>query len=253
MAITIKSSGIEDLQMQLAMLVMPGKKRKRLMWRIGNEVKKKSKANARAQQAADGTKWVQKKRKKGKKKMLTEVPKSIAVSSTPHNATIYFKGKNNKKGNNKKRKYPSGVIAKMHSEGRKIPINRDSYKRTMDSIQAKKGITKKSKATVKQAAYIVKMKGMRYLSREEQKSKGTKPGKQIRMTKSWIQENIKFKQAQAIIIGLQDKAKSSGSWTINLPKRDFLGATAQEQTKIFKRVMQGINYGWTVKKQDIRG
>lgn len=249
MGISIEAKGIDSIDMQLAMACMPAKKRKRFMIRIGNEIRTKSRANARKQESPEGEKWAPRKSKKGGKKMFKKLPQTIAVDGQPNYVNVYFSRRY--KG---KSKFHSGVIAKMHDEGRTIKRDKARHKMAMQSYQERNGIDQKSPATDAQAKFIVKMKATRFYSLKEQKEGNLEKGKTLRITKKWVLENLTFAKAGAMISSLQGKKTSgSGSWQIKLPHREFLGATPVDQKKIFERVLQGINYGWTVKKQDMRG
>lgn len=244
MRTTIKVTGFEELQLQLAAISMPAKKRKRFMWRLGNEVKKKSKANIRAKQNPNKTKWKPKKSEKNGKRLFKKIPSYIAIKAEPEFAQLYFSNKD-------KKKFHPGVIAKQHEKGATVNRDKAQHKAAMERKEKAKGIDEDSKATSRQAKYLVKLKMKRKIKSKSGNSKSK--AKLVRVTKSWIEEKMSYKQAQVIINILQNKKKSNErTWKIKLPKRDILGVTKAEQTKIFNRVMQGINYGWKVKKQDMK-
>lgn len=68
----------------------------------------------------------------------------------------------------------------------------------------------------------------------------------------WIQKNISRAQAGVIIREMSGVAAKS-TWKIVLPARAFLGASDAEFNQILARQLQGIDFGWNVNSQDIRG
>lgn len=254
MNIKVNVSHFDDTLLQLAALALPPKKRARAMWRIADSVRNKSKTNAKQQRDPDGSPWqpIKRKRKGGKQrdKMFRTLPKYMKVSKPKDNeptAKVYFQPSIPGKGN-----YSTGVIANMHAQGVSITRNKADYSAAMARYEAKKGLDQ-GNATRNQARFLVKL-GMRRRVSKEETTQRKKRGAYVRATASWITANLSYIQAGFLITELNDASKStSQTWNIKLPKRNTLGATEAEQNKIFKRVMQGINYGWTVKKQDIRG
>ncbi|MDK2597905.1 phage virion morphogenesis protein [Pseudoalteromonas obscura] len=251
MSLKITASGLDSAQLQLAIVCMPAKKRQRLMWRVANEVRKRARANAKKQQSPDGTPWQARKGKKRGKKMLRQLPQALVISSNPNGARVYFQ-----RAHRGKSKYHTGVIAGTHEAGKNLTISAARHKAGLMRHQARKGLKADSPATPGQAKYIVRLRGMRLLSKAEQaQKKRHKPGTWVRITKQWALDNLTFAQAGVIISALQgeDTQPKKASWQVKLPERSFLGTTAQEQQQIFEQAMQGINYGWQVKKQDMKG
>lgn len=240
MTINIAVKKIDETQLQLALVAMPQKKRERFLWRMASEIKKRAQANAKSQQNIDGTPWKERKAKRkkgsGRSKMFRFLPANMAVRSTPQFGTVSFK-----RSTSGKSKYHSGTIASQHATGARIRRSSAQHAQAMQAYEARKGLDK-GNATRSQAKFLVKLGCKR---------KG-KNGKYIRATPSWIVENMSFLQAGLVIAKLQGKEKQA-TWDIQLPERNFLGVSSKEETKIFQRVMQGINYGWQVKKQDMRG
>lgn len=240
MTLKIVANNIEQTQLQLALIAMPAKKRERFLWRVADLVKKRSQSNAKGQKSLDGTAWTvrKNKRKKGPKKdkMFRFLPKYLAVKSTPSFGTVAFKRQVKGKG-----KYHSGTIANQHATGARIHKDSAKHAQSMQAYEARKGLDN-GNATRNQAKFLVKLGCKR---------KGEK-GRYIRASAKWIVEKMSFLQAGLVIASLQGKKKHD-SWDIKLPERNFLGVNRSEEAKVFQRVMQGINYGWKVKKQDIRG
>lgn len=240
MSLIITPQGLNDAQMELALLALPAKKRQRALWRIADGIRQNSKRNDKAQQDPEGKPWTPRKhqRKRGNKtKMFRYLPNGMKVKDTPEYAEVYFARAT--KGNSN---FSAGVIANMHQTGTSVHINGSNFKRKMREYEQRKGLDK-SAATVKQARFLVKL-GMKRRNKK----------RWVRATSSWIQQNISYQQAGLLISKLQnDTAAGKSSWDVKLPKRGLLGISQQEGRKIFRRVMQGINYGWNVKKQDMRG
>lgn len=244
MSLKINVKNIEETQAQLALLAMPLKKRQRALWRIAKQIKIKSASNAKKQQSPDGVKWEprKKKRKKGNKtKMLREIPKHMKITdSVQDQVEIYFD-----RAIQGKAQFATGTIGAMHSDGRKIKRDKAKHIKAMQAYAQRKGLDEQGKATRKQAIYLRKL-GF--------KKPGKKKGSYVNAGTDWIMDKVSYMQAVALISELQNKPKSKGSsWTIDLPKREFLGITVQQRQQIFHRVMRDINYGWNVKKQDMRG
>lgn len=240
MTLKIVASNLDETQLQLALVAMPQKKRERFLWRMASEIKKRAQANAKSQKNIDGTPWEERKskRKKGgqRNKMFRFLPANMSVRSTPQFGTVSFK-----RTTSGKSKFHSGTIASQHATGARIRRNSAQHAQAMQAYEARKGLDK-GNATRNQAKFLVKLGCER---------KGLE-GKYIKATPRWIVENMSFLQAGLVIAKLQGKEKQA-TWDIKLPERNFLGVSSNEETKIFQRVMQGINYGWQVKKQDMRG
>ncbi|WP_345880358.1 hypothetical protein [Shewanella algae] len=237
MSMFIRTPDIKDAELELALLAMPAKKRQRALWRIANGVKKASIRNAKRQQDPDGSPWPKRKKASYKRKMLSKLPSVLAINDKVQDIVeIYLP-----RSLEGESRFHTGTIAKMHETGYSIRREAKAHKRNMDSYEASKGLTN-GNATKAQAKLLMKLGFQR---------RGKK-GKYIKASSRWVQDNISYLQARMLIaklLGNEPKA----SWTIDLPKRKFLGVSPKEANAIFKRVMQGINYGWQVKKQDMRG
>ncbi|WP_345868398.1 phage virion morphogenesis protein [Shewanella algae] len=236
MSMFIRSPDIKDAELELALLAMPAKKRQRALWRIANGVKKASIRNAKRQQDPDGSPWPKRKKARDKRKMLTKLPAALAINDKIQDVVeIYLP-----RSLGGKSRFHTGVIASMHEDGHKFRVQADVHKKRMAKLATFRRMT--GPATKKQAR-LLRQLGFR---------RQGKKGKYVKATASWIVENISYKQA-GLLIGKLIGNEPKESWTIDLPKRKFLGVSPKEANAIFKRVMQGINYGWQVKKQDMRG
>lgn len=240
MSLKIVAKNVDETQLQLALVAMPQKKRERFLWRMASSVKKQAQANAKNQRNIDSTPFAERKtkRKKGgnRNKMFRYLPANLVVKSTSSHGTVSFK-----KQLRGKSRFHSGTIASQHATGARIRRDAAKHAQAMQAYEARKGLDK-GNATRNQARFLVSLGCKR---------RGKK-GKYIKATARWIVENMSFLQAGLIIASLQGKQKQT-AWDIKLPERNFLGVSSKEEQKIFQRVMQGINYGWQVKKQDMRG
>ncbi|MCW3171219.1 phage virion morphogenesis protein [Shewanella subflava] len=251
----VNVNNLKETQLQLALLALPLKKRRRAMWRMADSVRKKSQTRAKQQKSPDGTPWapIKRKRKAGGKrdKMFRKIPNYMRISQpkeTSDLARVYFQPQMPGKG-----KFSTGVIANMHSTGYTITRNKAEYSASMQRYEARKGHDK-GNATRAQAKYLIKLGMKRRVAKSEVSQRKKLGAYTVRATAGWIVENISYMQAGMLITKLKNESKSSKpSWNIKLPAREILGANVEEQTKIFKRVMQGINHGWNVKKQDMKG
>lgn len=215
---------------RLKLATMPAKQRTRFLWRLGDGLKKATARNVRTQRTPDGQPWTPRKRKPrkgGKKKMLTGLPALLAIDNTAIDMTLRFR-----KGS---MPVHAGVVAGTHNDGM-------NQRRTADQASRNKPKREPETATKAQA------KRLRLLG---YKRRG-KRGKYVNASTKWIQENLSYRQAGMLIKKLKDEPVKR-SWDIELPARQFMGANEAERAKIIRRVMQGIGYGWNVKKQQTKG
>jgi hypothetical protein len=213
---------------QLKLLEMPAKKRERLVWRAANELKKVAGRNISSQQDWNGQPWVP--RKRGKRKMLQGLKKLIVIQQSGSNAAAitFKKGAYGLHG---------AVVASTHQQGHTFKITAASRAKVKPS-----GADKGEPASRAQA---------RKLRRLGFKRPGKRKGQYRSASLGWITENINYAQAGLLIKKLRDEPAKQ-SWEIRLPARPFLGANAQQREQAFERALQGINYGWDVKKQEMR-
>ena len=109
---------------QLNLLAMPPKKRKRLVWRAANEMKKLAVRNVRQQQDPNGNAWAP--RKRGKRKMLRGLPKLLVIHEPRQDvAELGFR-----KGT---MSVHAGVIANTHQKGHTYKVTAASRRRIAPS------------------------------------------------------------------------------------------------------------------------
>lgn len=222
---------------QLDWLAMPPKKRKRLVWRAANEIKKVSVRNINRQQTPDGKPWPG--RKHGRRKMLLGLRELITIKETGGRldaATVRFK-KGDYVGPH------AGVIANTHQQGHLYQVTASQQARKLAKPEQGTG-----EATAGEPATRAQAKKLRALGF---KRPGKRKGHYRSASLGWITEHLGYAQAGLLIKKLKNKPVKT-SWEITLPARAFLGATKAQREQAFARALQGINYGWDVNKQTLR-
>ncbi|CAI0768634.1 phage virion morphogenesis protein [Serratia entomophila] len=210
---------------------MPRAKRQRLLWRIAKRgIITASKRNASKQQAPDGTPWAP--RKRGRRKMLRQLPKLLKVREMPEieAVRIYLQGGNYGSGSTR---MPAGTIGAIHHEGAQITARASSYQG--QPSQEGKPATRRQAKRLRDLGYKVWWNG-----------------KYVKPAVSYITAELSMKKAGFLIKKLARKP-SKQTWTIDLPARAFLGVSDDEFNVILARQLQGIGFGWEVKAQDIKG
>jgi len=210
---------------------VPKAKRQRLLWRIAKRgIIPASKRNARNQMAPDGSAWPA--RKRGRRKMLRQLPKLLKVREMPEleAVRIYLHGGNYRSGS---RRMPAGVIGAVHQEGAQITVRASSY--NGQPSQEGKNATRRQARRLRDLGYKVWWNG-----------------KWVKPAVSYITAEMSMKKAGFLIKKLSRTARKT-AWTIDIPSRVFLGVSDDEFNKILARQLQGIGFGWEVKAQDIKG
>ncbi|CAI1654512.1 phage virion morphogenesis protein [Serratia liquefaciens] len=210
---------------------MPRAKRQRLLWRIAKRgIIPASKRNARNQMAPDGSAWAP--RKRGRRKMLRQLPKLLKVREMPEieAVRIYLQGGNYRSGT---RRMPAGTIGAIHQDGAQMTVRATSYQG--QPSQEGKPATRRQAKRLRDLGYKVWWNG-----------------KYVKPAVSYITAELSMKKAGLLIKKLGKKT-SKKAWSIDLPARAFLGVSDDEFNKILARQLQGIGFGWEVKAQDIKG
>ncbi|WP_368205521.1 phage virion morphogenesis protein [Aeromonas sp. s5] len=215
-------------QDQLNLLALPAKKRKRLVWRAANEMKKLAARHVRQQQDPNGQPWAP--RKRGKRKMLRGLPKLLQIREPRQDVAELGFTKGTMSAH-------AGVIANTHQKGHTYKMTAASRRRIAPSEGSKQ-----KQATKAQARKLRELGFKR-------------PGQRKRSYRSaslgWITSNLNYAQAGLLIKKLKAEPVKE-SWEIALPARPFLGANAKQREQAFARALQSINYGWDVNKQDLK-
>ncbi|MFM5249003.1 phage virion morphogenesis protein [Aeromonas hydrophila] len=215
-------------QDQLNLLALPAKKRKRLVWRAANEMKKLAARNVRQQQDPNGQPWTP--RKRGKRKMLRGLPKLLQIREPRQDVAELGFTKGTMSAH-------AGIIANTHQKGHTYKMTAASRRRIAPSEGGKQKQASKAQAR--------KLRELGF----------KRPGQRKRSYRSaslgWITSNLNYAQAGLLIKKLKDEPVKE-SWEIALPARPFLGANAKQREQAFARALQSINYGWDVNKQDLK-
>lgn len=210
--------GYLGVQEQLALLSLSPQLRRRLLNNVTKRVRSMSRHRIRAQQNVDGTPFAPRKGSaKGKKKMEAGLGKLLMV--TRLNADEAELGWRNA--------LTRWVASQQH--------NGVSERRTAAQMREWNKTAPGLAATEKQAK---RLRRLGFKVRQEGKKSLTRP------SVAWIQEHVNYAKAGLLIRILDDeKTESTGaqSWDITLPKRQFLGASTQQDTGLLvNQVLQQI-------------
>ncbi|KAB7715711.1 hypothetical protein GBN32_00290 [Plesiomonas shigelloides] len=232
---------LKKLRQALKQADLTPDKRKRLLWRIAKRgLIPLAKRHVKNQSAPNGQQWT--KRKRGKRKLLTGLPRFLGVRENGDGSiSIIFK-----RGAYKSRQH-AGLIGYLNQYGADIQMS-------AATMQQRPTQTNKP-ATRGQARALVAL-GYQIPATPERNAAGryTRPMgrlKKKRATQGWIREHLNMAQAGLIIRLLKGESPRK-TWTISLPERAFLGANDDEFAAILAREMRGIQFGWSIKKQDIK-
>ncbi len=213
---------------QLNLLALPAKKRKRLVWRAANEMKKLAARHVRQQQDPNGQPWAP--RKRGKRKMLRGLPKLLQIREPRQDVAELGFTKGTMSAH-------AGIIANTHQKGHTYKMTAASRRRIAPSEGGKQKQASKAQAR--------KLRELGF----------KRPGQRKRSYRSaslgWITSHLNYAQAGLLIKKLKDEPVKE-SWEIELPARPFLGANAKQREQAFARALQSIDYGWDVNKQDLK-
>lgn len=235
-AVTVRIDGgldkrqLKELRQALAAADLQPKQRQRLLWRIAKlGIITAAKRHQRNQVGPDGQPWP--KRKRGKGKMLRQLPKLLHVREMPEREAvrIYLKGGQYR---NNSGPVSAGLIGAVHQGGASIPMSADRMPRPKQSGKP---------ALVRQAK---RLRALGY--------KVWKNGRYVKASSRQIMETMSMAQAGLLIKKLSGKPTKS-TWKIDIPARVFLGVSDTEFNSILARQLQAIGFGWNVKAQDIKG
>ncbi len=221
---------LKELRQALAAAELKPKQRQRLLWRIAKlGIINAARRHQRNQVTPDGQPWP--KRKRGKGKMLRQLPRLLHVREMPEREAvrIYLKG-----GNYRKNSGPvsAGLIGAVHQEGAAIPMSAEKMPRP----------DQRGKPALMSQAKRLRALGYRVW----------KKGRYVKASSRQIMESMSMAQAGLLIKKLRGKPTKS-TWTIDIPARVFLGVSDTEFNKILARQLQAIGFGWNVNAQDIKG
>lgn len=209
--------GMLDAQKQLALLELPPRLRRRLLNNVSKRTRSMSRRRIRAQENLDGTPFAPRKRAQpGQKKMEAGLGKLLQVTSlTPDQAVLGWK---------------NGLTRWVAGQ----QYNGASERRTAQQMRRWNRVPEGAVSTTKQAKRLLRL-GF----------KVRQPGKKrlSRPSVAWILEHVSYMQAGVLIRVLdEERGETTGadSWEIKLPKRQFLGASAQETSDLVNQVLDQI-------------
>ena len=204
--------GAEDL---LALLELPPVKRRRLLNNVSKRVRSLSRGRVRNQTNVDGTPFAPRKDpSKSKKKMESGLSKLLdVVKLSDQEAELGWR--------NRLTRY---VAAQQNNGG--------SERVTAHQMRELSKVPPGTAATEKQAK---RLRQLNYRIRLPGKKKPSKP------SVSWIQQNLEYTKAGLLIRVLDTEHKASTgkqAWNIQLPARQFLGASPSETSQLVNLVLR---------------
>ena len=194
-----------NMQLSLQLLALQPARRRRVLRRMGQEVRRRSRKNIRQQRTVEGQAMAP--RKSGKKKLLKNMGKGLVVKAKAENVQVSWKkagvaqvGYRHQHG--VKEQFDAGKVVRRYG--------RPDYNAAATRTQAKSLL----KAGFK--IYAGKTKG-RVRTR--------------RATQGWIMKNLTLGHAGYLIRRLLGKSPAR-TWTVDVPERPFLGVTAADGTDL---------------------
>ncbi|MDR2308869.1 MAG: phage virion morphogenesis protein [Paucimonas sp.] len=209
--------GLLDAQRQLALLELPPRLRRRLLNNVSKRARSLSRRRIRNQENLDGSPFAPRKSTDaGKKKMEAGLGKLMQVTSlTGDEAVLGWKNA------------LTGWIAAQQHKG-------VSERRTAQQMRRWSRVPAGAVSTTKQAK---RLRRLGFKVRQAGKKRLTRP------SVAWILEHVSYMQAGLLIRILdEERGETTGadSWEIKLPKRQFLGASAQETSDLVNQVLDQI-------------
>lgn len=205
----LDARGYLGIAEQLALLNLTPQLRRRLLNNVSKRVRTMSRQRIREQKNLDGSPFAPRKNPdKAKKKMEAGLGKLLQVTRV--NADEAVLGWRNG--------LTRWIAAQQHhglSERRTA-----AQMRRWNKVRPGQGATEKQAKRLRRLGFRVRQAGKKGL---------------VRPSTAWIVEHVQYQQAGLLIRILQnDKAESSGaqSWEITLPKRQFLGANHDRDTRL---------------------
>ncbi|GKW23483.1 hypothetical protein PEC311524_10770 [Pectobacterium carotovorum subsp. carotovorum] len=221
---------LRQLRAVLASLELPPKKRQRLLWRIAKlGIIVAAKRNQRNQTSPDGEPWAP--RKRGKGKMLRQLPKLLHVREMPQidAVRIYLQGGQYKNG---QVPVSAGLIGAVHQGGTSFSMSADRAPRP----------DQRNRPTLPRQAK--KLRALGYKMR--------KGNRYVKASSKYIIDTLSMAQAGLLIKKLRGEPTKT-TWKIDIPSRVFLGVSDDDFNKILARQLQAIGFGWDVNAQDSGG
>lgn len=213
--LSIKVQGLLAVNEQLAILMLPPDKRKRLLNRILTRgIRPAERKRIRNQVDINGQAFAPRKhKKKGQKaKMLTGLAKKIVVTKlTPDYGVLGFAaGK-------------TGRIARAHNDGQVTTGNAEQLAKYRNN-NPHKPASKEQLRKLKLLNYQI------YAGK----------GRYKRPNSAWYAENMTFNRAGLTISLLEKATAKPRSWQIKTPKREFNGVSPRETNQLISQMLHDI-------------
>ncbi|EGS4126457.1 hypothetical protein I5W63_004757, partial [Salmonella enterica] len=191
--------------------------------------------HVREQKNVDGSGFA--KRRYGNRPLLKGIPKFLKVHDMPSVASvrIYASGKSYRQPYSHK-EISVGAVGYIQSHGVTFTVNASQLKTDAMLKANKEPCTRRQAIKLRKLGYTVR---------------GRKEGTRRKPSTAEIQTSLQKGQAGAIIRSMEGRPSKS-NWMITIPPRQFLGVSNEEFAQILARQLQGINFGWQTKPQDIK-
>ncbi|EAP0949481.1 hypothetical protein G8E11_000487 [Salmonella enterica] len=225
-----------QLREMLGKIDLPPAKKQRLLQRIAKlGVIPAAKRHVKQQKNVDGSSFA--KRRYGDKALLKGLPKFLKVHDMPSTSSvrIYLSGRNYRQPYSHK-EISVGAVGYIQSKGVTF---------TVSASQMKTSAMQKANKTPCTRRQAIKLRKLGYTVRGKRKGTRRKP------STAEIEASLQKGQA-GVIIRTMKGIPSKESWMVSIPSRRFLGVNDDEFTQILARQLQGIDFGWDIKPQDIK-
>ncbi|EEG3093054.1 TPA: hypothetical protein ACIWOM_000895 [Salmonella enterica subsp. enterica serovar Enteritidis] len=232
----LNKTQFKQLRSMLANGELPPAKRQRLLQRIAKRgVIPAAKRHVREQKNVDGSSFA--KRRYGNKALLKGIPKFLKVHGMPSvsSVRIYAAGRSYRQPYSHK-EISVGAVSYIQSHGVTFTVNASQMKTDAMQKANKEPCTRRQAIRLRKLGYTVR---------------GKKEGTRRKPSTADIQVSLQKGQAGVIIRSMEGRP-SKNTWTITIPPRQFLGVSNEEFAQILARQLQGINFGWQTKPQDIK-
>ena len=202
---TVDKKSRLSLSQTLDLYQLSPARRKRVLKKVGQRVRRSSRDNLRTQRTIDGTPMQG--RSTGRGKMLRRIGKTMTTHTSDKKVDVTWKNR------------ITAQIAYRHQHG--VPETFTASK--MNRIYGRPDYNQP--ATRKQAKALLRAGFKLYAGKKRGKVKTRKPSQR------WIMENMTMGHAGYLIRMLNDE-KGKQSWLVNTPARPFLGVTDKEGTRL---------------------
>ncbi|MET4706725.1 virion morphogenesis protein [Endozoicomonas lisbonensis] len=194
----------------LELLMLPPPRRKRVLRKTGQQVRKRSRQNLKQQKTITGAPMA--KRKTGNGRMFRRLGKDMTTVTKDKSVTVTWKNT------------MTGKIAYRHHHGVPETFNKTRMDRRYGVPDYDQPATRKQAKALIAAGFKV------YTGKKKGKTQSKRPSQR------WIMDNLTLGHAGYLVRTLR-KEQSKKSWTVKPPARPFHGVTEQEGTEILVQEM----------------